>query len=108
MHPRTYLFVPADRPERFAKAIATGADRVVIDLEDAVKPEAKAAARQGLATAEVDWSRVVVRINDAASPWWAEDWASVRALPAAAVLVPKAEEPAAIAEAVAGVGRPSR
>jgi citrate lyase subunit beta/citryl-CoA lyase len=105
MHPRTYLFVPADRPERFAKALATGADRVIVDLEDAVKPEAKAAARQGLAAAVPDWSRVVLRVNDAASPWWAEDWAAVAALPVVAVLAPKAEDAEPIAAAVAGLGR---
>lgn len=105
MHPRTHLFVPADRPERFAKAIAAGADRVIIDLEDAVKPQAKAAARQGLATAVPDWSRAVLRVNDTASPWWGEDWAAIATLPVAAVLVPKAEDPAPIAAAVAGLGR---
>lgn len=43
------LFVPADRPERFAKAAASGAGCVFIDLEDAVAPDAKAAARDRLA-----------------------------------------------------------
>lgn len=105
MQPRTFLFVPADRPERFAKALATGADRVIVDLEDAVRPEAKAAAREGLASAGPDWARIVLRVNDAASPWWADDWAAVAALPIAAVLVPKAEEPAPIAEALARLGR---
>lgn len=105
MIPRTYLFVPADRPERFGKALAAGADRIVIDLEDAVKPAAKAAARAGLAGAVPDWSRVVLRVNDAASPFWADDWAAIAALPVAAVLVPKAEHPGPIAAAVAGVGR---
>ncbi len=51
MLPRSYLFVPADRPERFAKAQASGADAVIIDLEDAVAPHAKATARAALA----DW-----------------------------------------------------
>ena len=40
----TALFVPGDRPERFAKAAASGADVVIIDLEDAVAPAAKSAA----------------------------------------------------------------
>lgn len=105
MIPRTYLFVPADRPERFGKALASAADRVIVDLEDAVKPAAKAAARAGLATAALDWSRVVLRVNDAASPFWADDWAAVAALPVQAVLVPKAEDPAPIAAALAGIGR---
>ncbi|PZQ47612.1 MAG: CoA ester lyase [Rhodovulum sulfidophilum] len=106
MQARTYLFVPGDRTDRFAKALATGADRVIIDLEDAVKPAAKAAARAGLAGVSLDWSRVVLRVNDAASPWWAEDWAAVAALPVVAVLVPKAEDPAVIARALADLGRP--
>ncbi len=41
MDPRTYLFVPGNRPERFAKALGSGADRVVLDLEDAVALPAK-------------------------------------------------------------------
>ena len=36
---RSYLFVPGDRPERYAKALASGADAVIVDLEDAVPPE---------------------------------------------------------------------
>ena len=43
------LFVPGDRPERFARATASGADAVVIDLEDAVQPDAKSAARAHVA-----------------------------------------------------------
>ena len=38
---RTFLFVPADRPERYAPALATGAGRVIVELEDAVAPDAK-------------------------------------------------------------------
>jgi citrate lyase subunit beta/citryl-CoA lyase len=44
MSPRTYLFVPGDRPERFEKALSSGADAVVLDLEDAVAPDAKGRA----------------------------------------------------------------
>ena len=46
--PRSYLFVPADRPERIAKALASGADAVIVDLEDAVAPDAKEPAREAL------------------------------------------------------------
>ena len=46
MGARSYLFVPGNRPERFAKALASGADAVVLDLEDAVADDAKAAARE--------------------------------------------------------------
>ena len=63
---RAWLFVPADRPERFDKALASGADRVIVDLEDAVAPAARPAARAALAawlaTTPV---RVALRLNAA-------------------------------------------
>jgi citrate lyase subunit beta/citryl-CoA lyase len=93
--PRTYLFVPGDRPERFAKALASGADAVVLDLEDAVAPSAKAVARGAVAGAlAADAARLVVRINDAATPWFAEDLAMLAAGRAPAVMLPKAERAA--------------
>ena len=49
--PRSYLFVPASRPERIGKARLSGADAVIVDLEDAVEPSAKPAARAALAQA---------------------------------------------------------
>jgi citrate lyase subunit beta/citryl-CoA lyase len=93
MTPRSYLFVPADRPERISKALASGADAVIVDLEDAVAPGAKAAARAALA----DWlgsaqaAPVCLRINAAGTPWFTDDL-RLAALPAvAAVVLPKAE-----------------
>jgi citrate lyase subunit beta/citryl-CoA lyase len=56
------LFCPADRPERFAKA-ASAADTVIIDLEDAVAPEHKVAAREALAASDLDPARTIVRVN---------------------------------------------
>ena len=49
MRQRSLLFVPADRPERFAKALATGADAIILDLEDSVSLERKLAAREAVA-----------------------------------------------------------
>src|SRR3546814_8066234 len=46
---RSLLFVPADRPERFAKAAASGADAIILDLEDSVAPERKAYGRDAIA-----------------------------------------------------------
>jgi citrate lyase subunit beta/citryl-CoA lyase len=62
---RSWLYVPADRPDRVAKARATQADAVIIDLEDAVAAAAKAAARRGIAAALTERSRPAlwVRIN---------------------------------------------
>jgi citrate lyase subunit beta / citryl-CoA lyase len=90
--PRSYLFVPADRPERIAKALASGADAVIVDLEDAVAPSAKEAARDALR----DWlahagSRVVVRINGVDTPWFDADRTLCESANIAAVMLPKAE-----------------
>jgi citrate lyase subunit beta / citryl-CoA lyase len=97
---RSFLFVPADRPERFAKALATRADRIIIDLEDAVAPGAKAAARDGL----VDWlqgaeaSDVMVRVNAATTPWHDDDMRAMAGLPrVVGLMLPKAEAVDAIA-----------
>ena len=99
--PRSYLFVPGDRPERFAKALASGADAVVVDLEDAVGPAAKSAARSAVAhwlAAEPERDRVVVRINDESTPWYAADVALLAATRAALVMLPKAERVLSIAD----------
>jgi citrate lyase subunit beta/citryl-CoA lyase len=88
--PRSYLFVPADRPERVTKAHGSGADAVIVDLEDAVPPDAKSAARDGLAAALDTQRPVVLRINGRGTPWF-EDDARVAAHPGVvAVLCPKA------------------
>ncbi len=56
------LFCPADRPDRYAKALAA-ADTVILDLEDAVAPDRKALARQSLLDTPMDPARTIVRIN---------------------------------------------
>ncbi len=94
MNARSLLFVPGDRPERFDKALASGADAIVLDLEDAVAPAAKADARDAVAAwlrAAPDAARAVVRINDAASAWFDADLAMLAGTGAAAVMLPKAE-----------------
>lgn len=78
MPPLTYLFVPGNRPERFAKALASGADRVILDLEDAVATADKAHARQAIASwvatlTSSDAARLLVRINDVTSPSHLDD-----------------------------------
>jgi citrate lyase subunit beta/citryl-CoA lyase len=88
---RTALFVPATRPDRFAKAASSGADAIILDLEDAVLPDDKDAARANL-RAGFDCP-VIVRINAAGTPWHKADCAAVAALDCAAVMVPKAEDP---------------
>lgn len=104
---RTFLFVPADRPERHARALATGAGGVIVDLEDAVAPERKAAARAGLAASFAalpagDRSRLMVRINASGTPWHGDDCALAGELLAsgliAGVMLPKAERVADLLE----------
>ena len=89
--PTTYLFVPADRPERYAKAMASGADRVIIDLEDSVLDENKPSGRDAIRDAVIDWQRVVVRINSQDTPHFADDMALLREIAVPAIMVPKAE-----------------
>lgn len=89
------LFVPADRPDRFAKAALSGTDAVILDLEDAVAPGAKDRARAALRCDFTDLP-VVVRVNAIGTQWHPDDIAALRAQPFAAVLLPKAESRAAI------------
>lgn len=74
----TFLFVPGNRPDRFAKALASGAGAVIVDWEDAVAPAAKAGARPGLTELlptlpAADRARLALRINAAGTPWHADD-----------------------------------
>ncbi|MGL4975258.1 MAG: HpcH/HpaI aldolase/citrate lyase family protein [Bosea sp. (in: a-proteobacteria)] len=91
------LFVPASRPERFAKAAASGADMVILDLEDAVAPVDKVAARNALDCAFTDLP-VLVRINASGTPWHADDLAAVRSCGADGIVLPKAEHDAALTD----------
>jgi citrate lyase subunit beta/citryl-CoA lyase len=88
---RSYLFVPGNRPERFDKALSSGADAVILDLEDAVPAEQKTAAR----AAAADWldaaKPVVLRINAIDTPWFRDDLALCAHPGIAAVMLPKAE-----------------
>ncbi|WP_172331876.1 CoA ester lyase [Mangrovicoccus sp. HB161399] len=94
---RSVLFVPGDRPERFAKAVATGADCVVLDLEDAVLADAKPAARQAVRDWFLGGGRGAIRVNAAETPWHAEDLALLSLPGVSAVLLPKAADPGEIA-----------
>lgn len=99
--PVSYLFVPGDRPDRFAKALQSTAHAVIIDLEDAVPPEGKAAARQHIrawrGTQHGLGARVLVRINDASTSWFEADLALVEECAIGGVVLPKAERAADIA-----------
>lgn len=90
---RSYLYVPGDDPRRIEKALATGADAVVIDLEDSVAPNRKEEARSNAATVleSVPARPVFVRINDPGSELAARDIAAVAALQLSGLRLPKVE-----------------
>jgi citrate lyase subunit beta/citryl-CoA lyase len=90
----SYLFVPGNRPERFAKACASGAHAVIVDLEDAVSPQEKDAARAAVASAMDAAQPVHVRINGADTEWFHDDVDMCRAAGRgiAGIMVPKAEQ----------------
>ena len=98
---RSFLYVPGARPELFAKALAGPADAVVVDLEDAVSPDRKEAARSaaagllaGLLAGRVPAPRdkpVWVRVNAPDSPWGRDDVRAVAGRGLAGVRIPKCE-----------------
>ncbi|MDT4926018.1 MAG: citrate lyase subunit beta / citryl-CoA lyase [Pseudonocardiales bacterium] len=92
---RSLLFVPGDRPERFDPARASGADLVIVDLEDAVAPPNKPAARGHVATLAQTGAEFVVRINHPRSPVGRADLTMLAAScppGAVGVMIPKAED----------------
>ncbi|MDG9968291.1 CoA ester lyase [Achromobacter mucicolens] len=108
---RSKLFVPASRPELFDKALASEADALSFDLEDAVAPSRKPAARQALA----DWlaspavlaaqsehpKKIIVRVNAADTSYFPEDVDALGGLPIDMVNLPKVESADALREAAA-------
>jgi citrate lyase subunit beta / citryl-CoA lyase len=100
----TPLFVPATRIDRFAKAAASGADAVVIDLEDAVPPNDKIGARQALTREVLPGAPTILRVNATASPWFDDDLAAAAKLGLGCVMVPKFEDPAVLPKLRAVLG----
>lgn len=103
---RAVLFVPGNRPERFDKALAAGASAVIIDLEDAVAPADKPAARAAVAAWLRPTHKVILRINSIDTPWFEDDLALCSRPGVAAVMVPKAEAADTLAR-VSAAGAPA-
>lgn len=110
---RSALYLPASNPRAIEKARTLACDAVILDLEDAVAPDAKTAARDAAVRAVRDggWGNktLVVRANAADTPWGADDLAALAAARPDAVLIPKVSgpEPLARARAVLGDGGPA-
>lgn len=103
--PLTLLYAPADRPDRVAKAFASTADVVLVDLEDAVAPTHKDEARENAVRLLTSPARPVqVRVNHPSTPWHTADLAAVAALPVSVgVRLPKVESPEEIHAAEAAL-----
>ncbi len=91
---RSMLFVPGNRPELVTKAVASGTDAVIFDLEDAVPEASKAAARENLATLGPVGVPLYVRLNGGTTEHLWDDVTAAGSAGVAGVVLPKAEDPA--------------
>lgn len=93
---QAFLFVPANRPDRFAKSLATRAHAVIVDLEDAVPLSDKDAARDAIRTELKPWlqqcpERIVVRVNACGTPFLDDDLRLIDEMGIRHIMLPKAE-----------------
>jgi citrate lyase subunit beta/citryl-CoA lyase len=106
---RSKLFVPGDRPELFAKALASSADAVCFDLEDAVLPAHKLQARTHISTLlnapATTGQLILVRVNGLNSPYIADDLSAVTCSALAMLNLPKVEDPSEVEEVAAALLR---
>src|ERR1700754_4515099 len=86
---RSLLFVPGNRPERFAKALDSGADAIIIDLEDAVAPASKDEARDVVAAWLSPERPVLIRVNARDTPWFDRDAQLGKLRGVAGIVLPK-------------------
>ncbi len=100
---RSYLFVPGNRPERFDKALAAGADAVIIDLEDAVPEAEKDSARAAVQAWLSPEKAVLIRTNAAGSPAFRADLELCGHPGVAGIILPKAE---ALDDQITGAAKP--
>jgi len=105
---RSYLFVPGNRPERYAKGLASGAGAVILDLEDAVPPDEKLATRaevcRWLDRRQPDEPNAWVRINSADTEYFEDDLRALAAARPLGIMLPKAESAADLQRTTALLG----
>lgn len=104
---RSLLFVPGDRPDRMEKALKSGADALILDLEDSVVPDRKPWARKDVARCLGQANRAVhlfVRINALGTPDIKEDLRAILPLKPDALVLPKSESSTSVAELAAMLG----
>src|SRR5688500_18252269 len=106
---RSLLFLPASNPRAIDKARGLDADMIFLDLEDAVKPGDKEAARQAAAAAAADGfggRPVAIRVNTIDAPWHDDDVAAVSASAADVMIVPKIQSAGEMARIAARTAKP--
>jgi citrate lyase subunit beta/citryl-CoA lyase len=105
---RSVLFLPASNPRAIVKAREAGSDLVVLDLEDAVKPADKAAARAAAVEAVAGhWPMpVAIRVNGVKSQWHSLDLDAVAASKASFTVMPRADSAEAVKSFALAVGKP--
>ena len=96
--PITPLFVPGARSDRFEKALQSGADTIIIDLEDSVSETQKEVARQNLLGLDKKSHNIFVRVNDLDSPYVKEDLACIERCGEVGIMLSKSEDASAIAQ----------
>jgi citrate lyase subunit beta / citryl-CoA lyase len=111
---RSVLYMPGANTRALDKARSLAADGLILDLEDAVAPDAKPAARGNIAAALAAGGygrrELVLRVNGLATPWGYEDLVAAARLPLDAVLLPKVESADGVRQAeamLAGAGAPA-
>ncbi|QYK42601.1 MAG: CoA ester lyase [Paracoccaceae bacterium] len=107
---RSVLYIPGSKERALEKARGLPADAIIFDLEDAVAPDEKPAARallaRVLAAADYGPRLRIVRVNGLDTPWGADDLAAFAGSPADAVLIPKVGAPGDLDAAAARVAQP--
>lgn len=108
---RSHLFMPGSNPRALEKARTVAADGIILDLEDAVAPDAKGTARdaigQTLASGGFGKREVIIRINALDSPWWIDDVTMAGKAKPDGILVPKissVEDLSAVADRLSDIG----
>ena len=96
---RSLLFAPGDSPRKAEKALASEADGVILDLEDSVAPDGKAAAREAVAAllGRIAHPNLVVRVNPLSTPWYLDDLAEIVPGKPGALMLPKCSGPGDLA-----------
>ena len=96
--PITPLFVPGTRSDRFEQAIQSGADTIIIDLEDSVSQSQKQVARENLLGFDKQGCNLFVRVNDLDSPFVRDDLACLEKCGEVGIMLSKSEDPHAITQ----------